>query len=197
MIIGRVPYEDCWNELITQGFSAEEIARSGILNHGSAKFVGEDLVSFVIKDERGRPVGFVSRSLSTGGPKYLNSAESVIYHKKEVLLGLDVALRQGQAKTKGLYIVEGPGDLAALHRIGIHNAAAVCGTAFGAQHLALLKSLGIKQVYFCFDWDTAGVTAIQKILFNEIKFAPGLSCYVVSPPDGDVKDPSEFCSAIS
>jgi len=195
LIIGQVSLEECWQEMLSQGYSEEELARSSLLRHGSAQFVGDNLVSFVIKDERGRPVGFVSRSLATSGPKYLNSAESAIYHKKEVLVGLDVALRQGQAKTNGLFLVEGPGDLAALHRIGILNAAAVCGTAFGAQHLALLKSLGIKQVFFCFDWDDAGISAIQKILFNEIKFAPGVSCYVVSAPSGSVKDPSEYCSA--
>jgi DNA primase len=74
-------------------------------------------------------------------PKYINTAESLIYEKRKTLLGLDTALVE--AKRNGLYIVEGPGDLAAMHKIGIKNAAAICGAAFTSDHLTLLKMLGI------------------------------------------------------
>ncbi len=197
IVAGTMPYSIIESELLEKGWERNYLLQSRALSSNDFKFVDENFFSFMINDERGRPVAFISRNLGEGKPKYINSAETAIYHKKETLFGLDVALSLGKAKQNGLYIVEGPGDVAALHRVGIYNVAGICGVAFTNQHLNLLKSVGIKQVYFCLDWDPAGQAAIQKILFNEIKFAPGLSCFVVDAPTTEAKDCSEFCSTLN
>lgn len=196
LTIGSLPTEEIIEKLLAIGWNAETIFRSSLVKTDHHSFIGEGMVTFVIKDYRGRPVGFVSRNLDPESKrKYLNSADSPIYHKSGVLLGIDVALKEGAAKQNGIYIVEGPGDLASLHRVGIYNAAAICGAAFTAAHLSLLRSLGIKEAYFCLDWDDAGQSSTEKILMNEIKFAPGISCSVIAGPP-QAKDPSEFLNGI-
>ena len=194
LIIGQCSFDTAFQGLIQNGFERDYIFKSLMLRNGPLEFVGDNSVTFVINDERGRPVGVISRNISGTGQKYINSVESCIYRKSETLFGLDIALKLGKAKNEGVYIVEGPGYLAALHRLGIYNVAAICSTAFGGQHLALLKSLGIKRVFFSLDWDNPGVLATERILFNEVKFAPGLSCFVVEPPENQAKYASEFAS---
>jgi DNA primase len=191
LTIGSIDSGELSSRLQEQGWSQTDIISSMMIRTSTTKFIDSELLTFVVKDYRGRPVGFISRNLGNSGPKYINSHESAIYEKKKILLGIDIALKAG-AKKDGLYIVEGPGDLAALHRVGIFNVAAVCGTAFTGEHLALLKMLGIRQAYFCLDWDEAGTGATERILMNEIKFAPGVSCSVVIPGDTEAKDPSEL-----
>ena len=97
------------------------------------------------------------------------------------------------AKKDGLYIVEGPGDLMQLYRLGILNAVAVCGTAFTESHLLYLKTLGIKKIFLNFDWDKAGYAATQRVLESILKATSGVSCYVVTAPKGSQsKDPDEY-----
>jgi DNA primase catalytic core len=194
LTIGSIDAGELTSRLQEQGWSQTDIISSMMIRTNTTTFIDSNMLTFVVRDYRGRPVGFISRNLGKNGPKYINSHESVIYEKKKILLGIDTALKAG-AKKDGLYIVEGPGDLAALHRVGIYNVAAVCGTAFTGEHLALLKMLGIRQAYFSLDWDEAGISATERILMNEIKFAPGVSCSVLSAPETGEKDPSELiCS---
>ena len=192
LTIGSIGSEKIRAELTEKGWSAEELNRSMILGTGSSNFVDSHLVTFVIKDYRGRPIGFSSRNLTDHGPKYINSMQNLIFNKSMSLLGLDTALIHGKAKNEGLYVVEGPGDLAALHRVGIKNAVAICGTAFTGEHLSLLKMLGIRNVFFCLDWDDAGRSATERILRTEVKFAPGVSCHVIEQPEEGYTDPSEY-----
>ena len=191
LTIGSIDPGELTARLRELGWSMQDIASSMLIRTGVTDFVSTEMITFVVKDHRSRPCGLISRNLGKSGPKYINSHESAIYEKKKILLGIDIAIKAG-AKKDGLYIVEGPGDLAALHRVGIYNVAAVCGTAFTGEHLALLKMLGIRQAYFCLDWDEAGTTATERILMNEIKFAPGVSCSVVSAPSNGAKDPGEL-----
>lgn len=188
LTIGSVSIEELKSKLLIMGWTYEQLQESLILETKNHHFFGKDLVTFVIRNPNGAPIGFISRN-RIAEPKYINTPETSIYQKGKVLLGLDVALRE--AKRKGLYIVEGPGDLAAAHRAGIINIAACCGTAFTAEHLALLKKLGINKVFFALDWDKSGIKAIKRILQEELKFAPGVSCFVVEDPKGP-KDPGEF-----
>jgi len=190
LTIGTVSTEELIAELVEMGWTPNDILTSMVIQTATRQFFGEDKVTFVINDYRGRPVGFISRNLASEKPKYINTLETPIYKKGEALLGLDIAT--AEAKTKGLIIVEGPGDLASLHRVGIYNAAAICGTSFTASHLALLKMLGIRKVFFCLDWDGPGVAATQRIFKEELKFAPGVSCSVILGPEdetiGDISD---------
>lgn len=189
MTVGTISQQDLINGLSKIGWDVTQLYSNLLLN-AKAPLFGDDKVTFVIKDYRGRPVGFVSRSLAKEGPKYINSPESLVYEKRKTLLGIEVALTEG--KKTGLFIVEGPGDLAALHRVGIYNAIATCGTAFTADHLALLKMLGIRQVYFALDWDDAGDKAMRRILKDELRFTTGVSCFVVARPKSEAKDVSEL-----
>jgi DNA primase len=189
IIIGQVPQAEVVAKLTAIGWDVHALYGTLLLGAKNPIF-GEDRITFVIKDYRGRPVGFVARNLGTEGAKYVNSPESLIYEKRKILLGIDSAAVE--AKRNGIYVVEGPGDLAALHRVGIYNVVATCGTAFTAEHLALLKMLGIRQIYFALDWDVAGKQAMRRVLKEELRFTTGVSTYVVAAPTSEATDVSEL-----
>ena len=194
LIMGQIAVEELKSKLLDMGWTHTDLDTSLMLESSRQAYFGEDMVTFTIKDYRNRPIGFVSRNLSDQGPKYINTPETLVYEKRKTLLGLGRALKD--ARREGLYVVEGPGDLAALHAVGIFNAVAICGTAFTADHLALLKMLGIRKVYFALDWDEAGAKAIHRILKEELRFAPGVSCYVVSAPTNGFTDPCDFVNSL-
>jgi len=170
------------SHLVEKGWEASDIVSSGAIKTRYLSLFGQDKVTFIIRKANGSPIGFISRMIGTEArSKYINSPESTLYSKSHALLGIDVAKRNGAAK-KGLYIVEGPGDLAQLYRLGIYNAVAVCGTAFTENHLLLLKSLGIRRLYFNFDWDNAGHLATQRVFENVLGSTSGVSAFVVTAP---------------
>ena len=188
LVISSISEDILMSKLIEAGWDAGEVNRSMMIRTKNFSFFGEDRVTFVIKDHTGRPCGFITRPIGDNAiSKYCNSPETVIYNKSKILLGLDTAVRN-KARSDGIYIVEGPGDLAQLYRLGIKNAAAVCGTAFTEHHLFLLKSLNIRKVYLNFDWDNAGHLATQRVLENTIKAGTGLSVNVVLPPSESFED---------
>ena len=96
------------------------------------------------------------------GPKYLNTPETALYHKNQVLYGLDLA-KKDIAKTKRVVIVEGYTDVMAAHLAGVTQAVATCGTAFGPEHVKIVRRLlgddPTGQVIFTFDGDAAGQKA--------------------------------------
>ncbi|MBT1018472.1 DNA primase [Canibacter sp. lx-72] len=171
-----------WNalfgHLMAKGFRQEEILESGLVSRGSKgvydRFRGR--IMWPIRDSTGQPVGFGARRLldSDTGPKYLNSPESDIYHKAQLLYGIDLAKRV-IAKNKRAVIVEGYTDVMACHLAGIECAVATCGTAFGAQHVALLRRIlgddSTAEVIFTFDPDSAGQAAALKAYGEELKFS--------------------------
>ena len=190
LIAGSIPEETLIAHLSEIGWNAQDINNSLMVRTTRHNFFGEDKLTFVIKDHRGRPIGFISRRISGDGPKYINTTETLIYDKSKALLGIDIALQE--AKKKGLFIVEGPGDLAQLNRVGVNNVVAICGVAFTSEHLSILKSLGISKLYFALDWDIPGTSATQRIFREELKDAPGFSCFVVEAPNNEAKDADEL-----
>jgi len=193
--LGSIDEEDLMAKLVEKGWDPKEILKSLLVRTRYHSFFGDDKLTFVIRNERSRPVGFISRALNGDDSvsKYINSPESHIYEKGKVLLGLDTALKAGDAKKAGIYIVEGPGDLAQLYRVGVLNAAAVCGTAFTEHHLLLLKKLGIRSIYLSFDWDNAGYIATQRVLEIILKATTGISAHVVAAPENsESKDPDDL-----
>ncbi|WP_053980058.1 DNA primase [Marinagarivorans algicola] len=136
-------------------------------------------IMFPILDTRGRTIGFGGRVLGEenrvgadgkkmkgGGPKYLNSPETPVFHKGKELYGLYQA-RQANRTLKHLLVVEGYMDVIALAQYGITNAVATLGTACGEEHLKLAFKY-TNTIVFCFDGDKAGRTAAKRALENAI-----------------------------
>lgn len=186
------------SKLVELGWDANDINRSMLIRTKYNSYFGEEKITFAIRDHRGRPIGFISRDLNLDSvAKYINTPENAVYEKGKALLGINIALRT--AKKQGVYVVEGPGDLANLYRLGITNAVAVCGTALTEHHLLLLKGLGIRKVYLSFDWDNPGHLATQRVLENVLRATSGVSTFVVLPPSESFedyktypKDPDEY-----
>lgn len=119
-------------------------------------------ILFPIFDLHQRIVGFGGRVIREGQPKYLNSPESSIYHKGEVLYGLQVAKRYATEKDC-VIIVEGYFDLLTLHQYGLNHSVATLGTALTTQHIRTLKRY-TKNLITLFDADQAGVQATLRSL---------------------------------
>lgn len=116
-----------------------------------------DRIIFPIRDSRGRVLGFGGRVLTDEKPKYLNSPETLVYHKANELYGLYEA-RRSNPKQSRFMIVEGYMDVVALAQNGIDCAVATLGTATNATHLTRLFKI-VSEVIYCFDGDQAGRTA--------------------------------------
>lgn len=151
---------------------------------------------FPIHDLRGDPSGFGARKIdeidrdSTNNPdaKYVNSADSVVYHKARVLFGLDRA-RKVMGPGKPAVVVEGYTDVIAMHQAGIETAVATCGTALGDGHFDLLRRF-TERVVLAFDSDEAGSKAALRGDELESPFRLDLDLRVALMPEG--KDPADL-----
>ncbi|WP_432788872.1 DNA primase [Brevibacterium sp. K11IcPPYGO002] len=182
-----------WDALTTHlrraGFTDEEILAGGLASEGGRgiydRFRGR--VIWPIKDMTARTIGFGARRLydDDKGPKYLNTPETALYHKNQVLYGLDLA-KKSIAKTKRVVVVEGYTDVMAAHLAGVDQAVATCGTAFGAEHVKIIRRLlgddPTGQVIFTFDGDAAGQKAALKAFEFESLFSA--QTFVAVEPDG-------------
>jgi len=139
---------------------------------------------FPIKDIHGRVIGFGGRVLDDSLPKYLNSPESLVYHKSEVLFGLGMA-KQALREKGTVFIVEGYFDHLALYRAGVRNVVATCGTALTDAHLKLLRRF-VGQVYLLFDADNAGKKATLRSM--ETFLQEDFPARVVQMPAGEDPD---------
>lgn len=141
---------------------------------------------FPIRDVQGRVIAFGGRTLKKGvEPKYLNSPETPLYRKSEVLFGFSQA--KSAIRSKGIaLLVEGYMDALACHQAGIQHVVAASGTAFTLEHARILKRITDK-FFLCFDNDSAGWEATKRayLLLQSVE----ASVYVVDIPHG--KDPAE------
>lgn len=163
------------SHLRSRGFSEAEILAGGLASQGNRgiydRFRGR--LIWPIRDLGGDVVGFGARRLmeDDDGPKYLNTPETPLYKKSQVLYGVDLA-RRDIAKEQQVVLVEGYTDVMACHLAGVTTAVATCGTAFGAEHIKVLRRLLMDNaamrgsVVFTFDGDAAGQKAALKA-FNE------------------------------
>ena len=150
-----------------------------------------DRIMFPIRDRRGRVIAFGGRVLSKGEPKYLNSPETVLFHKGEELYGLYEARKSAQDKSS-LLIVEGYMDVVALSQHGVHNAVATLGTATTASHIETLFRI-VPNLFFCFDGDRAGREAAWRALKVTLPaLHDGRDAHFVFLPNGE--DPDSFIS---
>jgi DNA primase len=144
-----------------------------------------------IRDISGDVVGFGARKLASDeedqGPKYLNTSETPIYKKSQVLYGLDIAKKE-IAKKRQVVVVEGYTDVMACHLAGITTAVATCGTAFGPDHIRIIRRLLMDddafrgEVIFTFDGDAAGQKAAMRAFNEDQKFVT--QTFVAVEPDG-------------
>ncbi len=191
--VGYAPkgWDGLLNHLRGLGFKDEELLAGGLLSQGQRgtydRFRGR--LVWPIKDLSGDVVGFGARKLydDDDGPKYLNTPETPIYKKSQVLYGLDLA-RKEIAKRQQVVVVEGYTDVMACHLAGITTAVATCGTAFGQDHIKVLRRLLLdsenanSEVVFTFDGDAAGRKAALRAFEDDQKFVA--KTFVAVEPNG-------------
>jgi DNA primase len=181
-----------------QGFTAEELTVGGLAKparSGSLIDRFRRRLVWPIKDLTGDVIGFGARKLfdDDDGPKYLNTPESPLYKKSHVLYGLDFAKRE-IAKRGRAVIVEGYTDVMACHEAGEMTAVATCGTAFGIDHIGVLRRLLMDsdsftgEIIYTFDGDAAGQKAALRAFEEDQRFV-GRTFIAVSP---DNMDPCEL-----
>ncbi|HEX3823510.1 MAG TPA: DNA primase [Mycobacteriales bacterium] len=183
--------------LRSKGFSDAEVLAGGLASQGQRgpidRFRGR--LVWPIHDRKGDVIGFGARRLreDDDGPKYLNTPETPLYKKSQVLYGLDLA-RHDMAKNLKAVVVEGYTDVMACHLAGETTAVATCGTAFGEEHVQILRRMLMDQdelrgrVIFTFDGDEAGRNAALKAFAGEQRFVT--QTFVAVQPDG--LDPCEL-----
>ncbi len=164
-------WDSLTNNLKQKGFSEDELTLAGLSVSGQRgtydRFRGR--LIWPIRDASGEVVGFGARRLydDDQGPKYLNTPETPVYKKSQVLYGLDLA-RKDIASSKQAVIVEGYTDVMACHLAGVTTAVATCGTAFGEDHTRVLRRFLMDQeqlkgeIIYTFDGDEAGRKAALK-----------------------------------
>jgi DNA primase len=181
--------------LKTLGFTEEEMVTAGLLGRGDRgdvydRFRGR--LIWPIRDVTGQTLGFGARKLldDDNGPKYLNTPETPVYHKSQVLYGLDLAKRD-ISRGRQVVVVEGYTDVMACHLAGVTTAVATCGTAFGVDHIKIVRRVigdvdnpdttGTGEVIFTFDPDEAGQKAASRAFSEEQRFAA--QTFVAIAPD--------------
>jgi DNA primase len=191
--VGYAPqgWDNLGKHLKGRGFTEQELMGAGLLSQGDRgtydRFRGR--LIWPIRDQTGLTVGFGARRLfdDDKGPKYLNTPETIVYHKAQVLYGLDLAKRD-IARSRQVVIVEGYTDVMAAHLAGVTTAVATCGTSFGVDHIKIMRrvlsddSAGLGEVIFTFDPDAAGQKAALRAFSEEQRFAA--QTYVAVAPDG-------------
>lgn len=189
--VGYAP--DSWDALLrhmlAKGVREDDLVTLGLVvenERGRRYDRFRDRVVFPIKDALGRVVGFSGRVLGDGTPKYLNSPESEVFRKSELLYGLDRA-RATIRETGEVIVVEGYTDVMALHQAGMTNAVAALGATLTAEQADALERLEARTVYLAFDADEAG----QRATLSGLDQAVGRRLVVraVRVPHG--KDPAD------
>ena len=181
--VGFAPKE--WDALTkvlrSEGFTIEELTLAGLVKEGQRGPIDRfrNRLIWPIHDITGDVVGFGARKLASdtedNGPKYLNTPETPIYKKSQLLYGLDKAKKE-IAKQRQVVVVEGYTDVMACHLAGIPTAVATCGTAFGDDHIRILRRLLMDddtfrgEVIFTFDGDAAGQKAALRAFDDDQKF---------------------------
>ncbi|MDL9979664.1 DNA primase [Microbacterium candidum] len=191
--VGYAPkgWSGMMDALTAQGFTRDELLAAGLVSQGQRgvydRFRGR--VIWPIRDVTGQVLGFGARRLfdDDNGPKYLNTPETPLYKKTQVLYGLDLAKRDiARGEPRRVVVVEGYTDVMACHLAGVTTAVATCGTAFGAEHMRMLRRImgddTAAEVVFTFDPDAAGQKAAVRA-FAETRELQAQS-FVAVAPDG-------------
>jgi DNA primase len=193
-----IDWDTLTKELRAGGVEERALIDAGLSRRGRHGLfdVFRGRLMFPIHDLRGDPVGFGGRKIeevdrnSTNNPdaKYVNSADSIVYHKAQILFGLDRARREISDESPAV-VVEGYTDVIAMHLAGVKTAVATCGTALGDGHFDLLRRFSEK-VVLAFDSDEAGSRAALRGDELESPFRLDLDLRVAVMPDG--LDPADL-----
>ena len=196
---------DGWDKLVkaltAQGFSLDELYRAGLARQGQRGPIDQfhRRLLWAIRDAAGDVVGFGARRLFADDrleAKYVNTSETPLYKKSQVLFGLDLAKRDISRQRRAV-VVEGYTDVMAMHLAGVTTAVASCGTAFGDEHISVLRRYLLDsevirgEVVYTFDGDNAGQKAALKAFDSDQRFAA--NTYVAVAPAG--MDPCELRQA--
>ncbi|WP_084725560.1 DNA primase [Streptacidiphilus melanogenes] len=180
--VGYAPagFENLTRLLRGKGYTDKELLTSGICSEGRRGPMDRFRARLIwpIRDLTGEVVGFGARRLreDDNGPKYLNTPETPLYKKSHVLYGVELAKKE-IARSGRAVVVEGYTDVMACHLAGISSAVATCGTAFGEDHIKILRRLLLDtagseaKVVFTFDGDAAGQKAALRAFEDDQKFA--------------------------
>ena len=202
--VGYAPdeWDGLYKNLKGKGFTDEELNLAGLVKEASKGMIDRyrNRLIWPVKDISGDVVGFGARKLASDevdtGPKYLNSPETPVYKKNQILYGLDMAKKE-IAKNRQVVIVEGYTDVMAAHLSGVTTAVATCGTAFGDEHIRIIRRLLMDadafrgEVIFTFDGDAAGKKAALRAFEDDQKFVA--QTFVAVEPNG--MDPCELRQA--
>jgi DNA primase len=200
--IGFAPkgWNGLFDHLTKKGFTVEELVAAGLVTKSDRgaydKFRGR--LIWPIRDTTGQVIGFGARKLfdDDQGPKYLNTSDTLVYHKSQVLYGIDLA-KKDIAKQQRVVVVEGYTDVMACHLAGVTTAVATCGTAFGDDHIRIINRMLSAdkdfpaEVIFTFDPDAAGQKAAMRAFADSAKFTA--QTFVAVGPDG--LDPCDLRTA--
>ena len=191
--IGFAPnsWDSLTKNLSAQGFNEDELILAGVAISGQKGVYDRfrNRLIWPIHDTNGQVVGFGARKMTDEdqGPKYLNTPETLVYKKSQVLYGINLAKKK-IAQEKTAIVVEGYTDVMAFHEAGIENAVATCGTAFGEDHARILKRLISEddqvsgKVIYTFDGDAAGQKAAMRAFDLESIFSS--QSYIAVAPQG-------------
>ena len=200
--IGFAPkgWNGLFDHLTKKGFTIEELVTAGLVTKSDRgaydKFRGR--LIWPIRDTTGQVIGFGARKLfdDDQGPKYLNTSDTLVYHKSQVLYGIDLA-KKDISKQQRVVVVEGYTDVMACHLAGVTTAVATCGTAFGDDHIRIINRMLSAdkdvpaEVIFTFDPDAAGQKAAMRAFADSAKFTA--QTFVAVGPDG--LDPCDLRTA--
>lgn len=196
--LGYAPngWQNLLNALGRRGFTPRQLVDAGLVKtkdqpDGSTRHYDafRDRVMIPIADHRGRIIAFGGRLLEGDGPKYINSPETEVYKKSDVLFGLDAARATIQRRDRAM-VVEGYFDVIALHEAGFPETIATCGTALTPSHMETLRRL-TSQVIALFDADEAGSRAAERSL--PLFMSAGLLPWRLQLPGA--KDPDDLIRA--
>ncbi len=187
--------------LTSQGFTAREMVDANLAVRradGSLADRFYNRVMFPIHDERGRAVGFGGRVLDDSKPKYLNTSDTAVFHKKANLFALDRAKASITANMEAI-VMEGYTDVISSHEAGITNCVAPLGTSFTSQQVKMLsryltpagERLSRGKIVCLFDGDEAGLKAAERAMQFVTTTTAGMYCVVI--PGG--ADPAEYIAA--
>jgi DNA primase len=194
--VGYAP--SAWDRMLrasrATGFSEEELLAAGLAqrsqsNPGQVYDRFRERIMFPACDARGRVLGFGARAMRDNQrPKYLNTSDTDLYHKRGQLFGINLA-RAPAARAGRMILVEGYTDVLALHQAGIRNAVGIMGTALTEEQIAELERV-VRVLELCLDADRAGQDAMLRASRLAAARRPPLELRVVPLPEGT--DPAEL-----